>query len=247
MKGLVLAAGYGTRLYPLTLNRPKPLLDVGGRSILARLLEKLEEVESCDGVYIVTNAKFTDVITKWTKENKYRFPIEVINDKTMSNDDRLGAIGDMNLVLNEKQPNDDILIMAGDNLFEFDITNFISFAQEKKHLSIALFDVKNIELARKYGIVGLDDNSRVDSFQEKPDCPSSTLASTGIYYLPDNKISEFEEYMKTDNPKDAPGNFIKWMSETCGVYGYVFNEGWYDIGDTASLEKADIEYRKKGI
>ena len=247
MKGLILAAGYGTRLYPLTLDCPKPLLDVGGRSILARLLEKLEGVGSCDGAYIVTNAKFSDVIVEWTKKHKYRFPVDVINDMTISNDDRLGAIGDMDLVMSEKHIKDDVLIMAGDNLFEFDIMDFISFAREKKHLSIALFDVKNIELAKKYGIVSLSNDSKVVSFQEKPDLPASTLASTGIYYLPDEGISAFSEYMKTDNSKDAPGNFIKWMSETYGVYGYVFTEGWYDIGDTVSLAKADIEYREKGI
>ncbi|MBU0571770.1 MAG: nucleotidyltransferase family protein [Candidatus Omnitrophica bacterium] len=247
MKGLVLAAGYGTRLYPLTLDRPKPLLFVGGRSILSRLLEKLEGVESCDEVYIVTNAKFTDLIVKWSEEHKYRFAVDVINDMTTSNDDRLGAIGDMDLVFNKKHPKDDILIIAGDNLFEFDIMNFISFARERKHFSIALFDVKDIEFARKYGIVSLDNNGKVVGFQEKPAQPESTLASTGIYYLPDDKISAFAEYIKTENPKDAPGNFVKWMSETYGVYGYVFTEGWYDIGDKISLKKADMEYREKGI
>jgi len=247
MKGLILAAGYGTRLYPLTLDKPKPLLEVGGRTILARLIEKLEGVPSCDGVYVVTNAKFADVVEQWTHDHIYRFPVEVINDKTLSNDDRLGAIGDIDLVIKERSPKDDVLIVAGDNLFEFDITDFIMFAKNKNCFSIALFDINDKDFARKYGIVSLDDNGKVVDFQEKPSEPSSTLASTGIYYVPSDKMKAVSEYMKTGNSKDAPGNFVKWMSVNDEVYGYVFTEGWYDIGDKISLQKADTEYREKGI
>lgn len=246
MKGLILAAGYGTRLYPLTLDRPKPLLEVGGKSILERLLNKLEEVESCDEVYVVTNAKFHEVLEKWKDGHPCRFPVEVINDMTTTNENRLGAIGDINLVLEKKQPKADVLIMAGDNLFEFAISDFISFATEKDRLSVALFDVKDVALARRYGIVLLDQDKKVIDFQEKPEEPGSTLASTGIYYLPAAKLSAVAEYMKTGKSKDAPGNFVKWVSEKDEVFGYVFTEGWYDIGDKASLEKADIEYKKTG-
>ncbi len=247
MKGLILAAGYGTRLYPLTFDRPKPLLEVGGKSILERLLNKLEKVESCDGIFVVTNNKFHEIIHKWSLEHEYRFPVDTINDGTLTNEDRLGAIGDIDLVLETKHPQDDILIMAGDNLFEFNIMEFISFAGDKGHLSVALFDVKDMELARKYGIVSLDKDNMVVDFQEKPEEPKSTLAATGIYYLPAAKAPAFSEYMKTDLPKDAPGNFVKWMSVNDEVFGYVFTEGWYDIGDKRSLERADSEYRQNGI
>jgi len=247
MKGLILAAGYGTRLYPLTLDRPKPLLEVGGKTIMGRLLAKLEQVASCDEVYVVTNAKFFEVINKWKEDKTFGFPVNVINDLTVSNEDRLGAIGDINLVLREKRPGDDLLIMAGDNLFEFEIGDFITFAQEKGHLCIALFDVKDNVLARQYGIVSLDEGQKVVDFQEKPAEPRSTLASTGIYYLPAGKLQTFDEYMKTGNSKDAPGNFVKWMSENDKVYGFVFTDGWYDIGDKESLKNADMEYTRKGI
>ncbi len=247
MKGLILAAGYGTRLYPLTIDKPKPLLEVGGKPIMSRLMEKLEEVDSCNEVYVITNDRFYDVSCKWQGENSYKFPVDVINDGTKSNDDRLGAIGDIKLVLDEKQPKEDILIMAGDNLFEFDIMDFISFAEGKGRMCIALFDIKDIVLAEQYGIVALGEDNIVDEFQEKPVEPRSTLASTGIYYVPADKLYAYGEYMQTGNSKDAPGNFVKWMAENDGVYGYVFNEGWYDIGDTESLKKADEEYRSKGI
>jgi glucose-1-phosphate thymidylyltransferase len=245
MKGLILAAGYGTRLYPLTLDRPKPLIKVGGKPILERLLEKLESIESCDEVYVVTNDKFYNMVVSWLRDRSFSFSVKVINDRTKSNDDRLGAIGDIDLVLGKEKPKDDVLIMAGDNLFEFDIIDFVNFARKKKLLSVALYDVKSTELAKKYGIVILDSSDKISDFQEKPESPKSTLASTGIYYLPKGKLGMLDDYMKTDLVKDAPGNYIRWMTENDDVCGYVFTEGWYDIGDKNSLQKADLEYRER--
>ncbi|MFC1548787.1 nucleotidyltransferase family protein [Candidatus Omnitrophota bacterium] len=247
MKGLILAAGYGTRLYPLTLDRPKPLVKVGGVSILERLLRKLESIDSCDEVYIVTNDKFHDMLVRWVRGRTFSVELKVINDLTRSNEDRLGAIGDINLVMEKEKPQDDVLIIAGDNLFEFSIEEFVLFSKNKAKFSVALYDVKDRKLAQKYGIVLLDEDNKLAEFQEKPDKPKSTLASTGIYYMPKSTLSMMEEYMKTDLVKDAPGNFVKWISENDGVYGYVFTEGWYDIGDKVSLEKADIEYRKREL
>ena len=247
MKGLILAAGYGTRLYPLTLDRPKPLIKVGGQTILERLLHKFEQIESCDGVYIVTNAKFHGMLVKWVEAREFSVKIDIINDNTTSNEDRLGAIGDIDLVFKEKTPSDDILIVAGDNLFEFDIANFLGFVEEKSKIGVALFDVQDLALAKKYGIVSLDSDKKIDGFQEKPEEPKSTLASTGIYYIPKTRLTMVDDYMKTDLVKDTPGNFVKWVSENDEVFGYVFTEGWYDIGDKKSLEKADIEYREREL
>lgn len=247
MKGLILAAGYGTRLYPLTLDRPKPLVKVGGRTILDRLLRKFEGLKSCDEVYIVTNDRFYNMIAKWIRDRNFLVKVTVINDMTTSNETRLGAIGDINLVLEKENPQDDILIVAGDNLFEFDIEDFVSSAMDKNRFSVALFDVKDRKLAQKYGIVSLDADKKIDDFQEKPQEPKSTLASTGIYFLPKSKLSLLSDYMGTGMVKDAPGNFVKWSSERDEVYGYVFTEGWYDIGDKVSLERADIEYREKEL
>lgn len=245
MKGLILAAGYGTRLYPLTLDRPKPLVKVGGQTILERLLRKFEAIQDCDEVYVVTNDKFYEMLVKWAKTKTFSVEITVINDMTTSNETRLGAIGDINLVFEKAKPSDDVLIVAGDNLFEFDIKDFVSFAGDKGKFSVALYDVNDMKLAQKYGIVSLDDNMKVDAFEEKPAEPKSTLASTGIYYFPKDKLDMMADYMKTDLIKDQPGNFVKWVSEEDEVYGYVFSQGWYDIGDKVSLEKADIEYREK--
>ncbi len=247
MKALILAAGYGTRLYPLTLDRPKPLVKVGGKTILERLLRKIESIGSCDEVYIVTNDKFHNMVKEWIKGKSFTVKISVVNDLTTSNDDRLGAIGDIDLVLGRKNPNDDVLILAGDNLFEFSISDFLDKMKKAARVGVALYDVKDMKLAQKYGVVSLDGESFIKAFQEKPAVPESTLASTGIYFFPKNKLSMLSDYMKTAMVKDAPGNFVKWLSEKEKVYGYVFEQGWYDIGDKNSLEKADIEYREKEL
>ena len=247
MKALILAAGYGTRLYPLTLDRPKPLVKVGGKTILERLLRKLETIGSCNEVYIVTNDKFHAMVVKWMKGKSFSFEISVINDHTTSNEDRLGAIGDIDLVFDTKKPDEDVLIVAGDNLFEFSISDFLDKVKKADKFGVALYDVKDLKLAQKYGIVALDDDNFIKGFQEKPAVPESTLASTGIYYFPKDKLSLLDDYMKTASVKDAPGNFVKWLSEKEKVYGYVFEDGWYDIGDKNSLEKADIEYREKEL
>ncbi len=247
MKGLILAAGYGTRLYPLTLDRPKPLVKVGGVTILERLLRKIEGLKSCDKVYVITNAKFNDMLAKWIRDRSFLVEVKVINDMTTSNETRLGAIGDINLVLKTEKLQDDILIVAGDNLFEFNIGDFVAFAKSKGKFSVALYDVQDKKLAKKYGIVAIGGDNKIVQFQEKPDNPLSTLASTGIYYLPMANIPMVKEYMKTGLAQDAPGNFVKWISDEDEAYGCVFTEGWYDIGDKKSLEKADIEYRQKEL
>ena len=246
MVALILAAGYGTRLYPLTLNKPKALLEVGGKTILDRLVGAIGLIKECKKAFIVTNEKFYENLHKWAVSSRYSFEIEVINDATTSNETRLGAIGDINIVLEKEKINDDLLITGSDNLFDLDLRDFAKFGHKKRPFSsIALFDVGDKELAKKYGICNLDKDNKVIDFQEKPPSPKSTLAATALYYIPKEKVEKIREYMKTNLSKDAPGNLMKWLAKEDRLFGYVTKESWYDIGDKKSLKEADIEFTKK--
>lgn len=246
MTTIILAAGYGTRLYPLTLDKPKALLEVGGITILDRLIKKIDSIEECDKIFIVTNDKFHEDLEEWAEKSTFTVEIEVINDQTKSNQTRLGAIGDIDLVLKKKDIEDDLLISGSDNLFDFDLREFIKFGVENKpSSSIALFDVKSKEFARKYGICNLDKDSLVINFEEKPFSPKTTLAATALYFIPKEKVSIIFDYMKTDLSKDAPGNLMKWLAKVDKVFGYVLSGAWYDIGDIDSLKIADQEFRMR--
>lgn len=245
MTAIILAAGYGTRLYPLTLDKPKALLKVGGKSILERLITKIELVKSCKKIIIVTNEKFHKNFETWTESRRSSVKIEVINDKTKSNETRLGAIGDINLALENMASADDLLVTGSDNLFGEGLAGFVEFAERMKPFgSIALFDIKDKKMAVKYGICSLDKDLRVANFEEKPEHPKSTLAAAALYFIPKEKIEKISEYMKSDLPKDAPGNLMRWLAEVDRVYGYALQGGWYDIGDKESMEKADEEFKR---
>lgn len=247
MKILILAAGYAVRLQPLTLNTPKPLLPVGGRKMLDRIVDKAAVIKEADAIYVVSNSKFFRNFVEWQKGSAYRDKIFLIDDGTMTNETRLGAIRDIALAISEKSINDDLLVIAGDNLFEFDLAKFINFA--KKHadgVSVALYDIGDLEAAKKFGVVRVDSKGMVIEFEEKPQAPKSTLVSTGIYYFPGNKVSGISDYVKSESQKlDAPGYYMKWLSANDKVYGFSFKEKWCDIGDIASYNKADEEYKNK--
>jgi glucose-1-phosphate thymidylyltransferase len=246
MKIIILAAGYAVRLQPLTLNTPKPLLDIGGKKMLDRIFDKIGVIKGWDAAYIVTNARFFGNFDTWRVASKYKDRVTVINDGTMTNENRLGAIKDLEIVINGRAISDDVLVVAGDNLFDFDLGTFIDFAKARQDgVSVALYDVGSEELAMNYGIVKLDNDQRVVDFEEKPKEPKSTLASTGLYYFPKNKLSFIEKYVKMQNKLDAPGYFIGWLSKVDKVYGLRFLEDWYDIGSIESYKEADRKYTEK--
>lgn len=248
MKALVLAAGYAVRLQPLTLNTPKPLLEVGGKKMIDRILDKVGAVSEIDSVYVVSNHKFIKNFEEWAKATKLKTKISLIDDGTLTNETRLGAIRDMELSIKEKSIDDDLLVIAGDNLFDLELGKFLDFA--KKHsdgVSVALYDIGSLDVATKYGVVRIDNANKVLEFEEKPPKPKSTLVSTGIYYFPKDKVKEIVKYAGSEGAKlDAPGYYIKWLSANGMVYGFSFSQKWYDIGDIASYKKADEEYLKKG-
>ncbi|MDD3905289.1 MAG: nucleotidyltransferase family protein [Candidatus Omnitrophica bacterium] len=242
---IILAAGYSIRLHPLTLNTSKSLLQIGNKKMIDRILEKVLKIREVSSVYLITNSKFFKNFGDWLKESRHKNKIALICDGTTSNENRLGAIKDLEFVIREEAIKDDVLVVAGDNLFEFDLGKFLKFAAGKDGVSIAVHDIGDKELAKNFGVVKVDADGRVIDFEEKPAEPKSTLISTGIYYFPKDKVDFIDEYVKMQTKLDAPGYYIGWLSKRDKVYAFAFQEDWYDIGNMESYKKADSEYLNK--
>jgi glucose-1-phosphate thymidylyltransferase len=239
MKALILAAGYATRLRPLTDSLPKQLLPVGGRPMIDWILDKLREA-GIDGVHLVTNARFADQFERWAAGTGVR----VHDDGTSTNETRLGAIGDIRFVQERADLDDDLLVLAGDNLFDFSLSDYIAFWSAKDEASaVAVYDVGDPELAKKYGIVDVDEDDRLIGFVEKPDDPPSTLAATAAYLYARAHAALVATYLDEGNPPDQPGHLIGWLHRREPVYAYRIAGGWYDIGDADQLLEADNRLR----
>jgi len=241
MKALILAAGYATRLFPLTKKYPKPLLEVKGRPIIDYIIEKLELVSSINEIYIVTNSKFIIEFRKWAKTIKSSKRITLVDDLTRNNQDRLGAIGDIGFVMKKKKIREDLLVIGGDNLFNGSLQGFLTAA--KKNIapaSLGLYRLKRKNDARRYGVVKLDKLSRVVSFQEKPKQPQSNLVAMCLYYISKKYLNLLSVYMQDGKRSaDATGSYIAWLKDQVPVYGYVFRGAWFDIGDYKNLNTAE--------
>ena len=220
MDAIILAAGYGTRLHPLTLDKPKPLLDVAGKPIIEHIIDKLEQVDIISKIYIVTNNKFEQNFIGWLRNFNAKKFIEIINDGTKSNEDRLGALGDLYYTIKEKTIDNDIILIAGDNLFEMSLKEVVSAFKNVNNNVVVLHDVKDTELAKNYGVADVKDNIVVD-FQEKPENPKSTLISTGIYLFPKRTIPLIKKYVDKGNNPDKSGSFIEWLYKMDKVYACV--------------------------
>jgi glucose-1-phosphate thymidylyltransferase len=240
MNAIILAAGYATRLRPLTDTWAKELLPVGGRPIIDRIIDGLSAVDAIDGVHVVTNARKADAFRAWAQGRD----VIVHDDGTTSNEDRLGAIGDMQFVIDQAGLDDDLLVIAGDNLFEFSLPDFVSFWRGKgKASAVAVRDVGSLELAAQYGIVALGDGGRVTEFVEKPADPPSTLAATATYLFHRDHAALIGGYLAAGEPADQPGRFVAWLQQREPVYGWVFDTTWYDIGNHEQLLEADNRMR----
>jgi glucose-1-phosphate thymidylyltransferase len=241
VKAIVLAAGYATRLYPLTKTAPKPLLPVGGRPMLDHLLDRIREVEEVDATHVVTNHKFAAAFTEWASNRD----VVVHDDGTTSEDDRLGAIGDIAFVVERAGlEHDDLLVIAGDNLFDYSLASYVEWWKGKGEASaVVLYDVGDLELVKQYSNVEVDDDGRLVSFVEKPEQPASTLVATASYLYHRAHVPLLRRYLDEGNPSDHPGRLVGWLVPRVPVYGYTAGGEWRDIGDAGQLLEADNRFR----
>ena len=246
MNIILLCAGYATRLRPLTDHCPKPLLPIADRPMINYVMDKVGQIQKRRQIFLVSNAKFFDSFAAWKKDHYASEPIEILNDGSTTNENRLGAVRDIAFVLKGKKIGGGCLIIAGDNYFDFDLAKFTAFAHARRpHATLAVYDVKDLTLAKKYGLVTHDPSFRITAFQEKPAEPKTTLASTGVYFFPEESLRFFEVYLKDHQNPDAPGHYIEWLATHAQVFAFPFSGTWYDIGDLESYRKVEEEIRRR--
>lgn len=247
MKAIILAAGYATRLRPLTETIAKPLLPVGGRPMIDYIYDKIAEVPGVDAVHVVTNHKFAESFKQWANQHTGKLPIQEHDDGTLSNEDRLGAIGDIKFTVDRAGlAGDDLLIIAGDNLFDFSLAEYVQFWRGKGDGScIALYECPDMELVKQYSIVELDANDRVTSFVEKPGNPTTNTVGIATYIYHRDHVPLIQTYLDEGNSPDQPGKFIAWLHKRVPVYGYRFTGEWLDIGNKQQLLEADNRLRER--
>lgn len=242
MKVIILAAGYATRLYPLTLTTPKPLLPVAGKPMIDHVLDNLAAIEGIDRVIVVTNAKFASHFQAWAdnyRAKKVKLEFTVVNDGSTDDSNKLGAIGDINYVLTKEQVDDDIIVVAGDNLFSEKLAAFGRFCREQNTPVLALYDVGDLDQIKKYNSISVDGNGKITYFEEKPKNPTSTLTGIALYFYPRQTLPMIRQYIAEGNNPDQPGRLVQWLYSRTPVYSWRVPGIWFDIGSKETLEDAN--------
>lgn len=238
MKSVILAAGYATRLYPLTKDVPKPLLDVGGRTILDRLVDKIDDTGIIDEIIVVSNAKFFSRFEAWSGQRRFSGDISILNDGSTGNRNRLGAVADLRYAVKARNLREDTMVLAGDNLFDFSLSEFTNFFFDRKTDCITAHRLHDDEKLRRTGVVEVDDAWRVVSFEEKPLRPKSSLAVPPFYIYRGDTLPLLDAYLEEGRDPDAPGNFIPWLLQRKTVSAYFFQGRRFDIGNMDTYRAA---------
>lgn len=242
MKGIILAAGYATRLYPLTKDFPKALLTIGGRAIMDYICDELDTIDEIDEILVVSNHKFIDHFLSWVEKRSGVKKIEIVDDGSTSEENRLGAIGDIVYVLDSENVQEDVLIIAGDNFFTYSLKGFYDYYKKVRSDCIAVCEIDSIEDLRRMGVVQLDQEGRVADFVEKPENPASNIAVYASYIYCRDTLPLFHTYLQEGNKPDAPGYFPAWLYKRKSIYAYSFEGECYDIGTHESLAEVRRRY-----
>ncbi|CAN5409863.1 N/A [soil metagenome] len=242
MNVLILAAGYATRLYPLTLTKAKPLLEVAGKPMIEWVLDNLAPIPDLGTIYVVTNDKFAKDFQTWADgyaQAHAKVSFKIVNDGSKDDSDKLGAIGDIRFVLTQEDlAGEPMIVVAGDNLFSEPLADFAAQAQGSA-ATLATYDVGDLEAMKKYSSIQTDAEGVITHFEEKPAEPESTITGIALYYFAPETLELFTTYIAAGNNPDQPGRFIQWLYTRRPVRTYQIKGTWYDIGSKETLEEAN--------
>ena len=244
MKAIILAAGYATRLYPLTLNQPKALLPIAGKPIIDYIVDEIETIEAVDELIVISNEKFFPHFSEWSNARSSRLKITVLNDKTTDDSNKLGAVGDMRFAIETLGIDDEILVMAGDNIFTFKLKDFYDEYITKGADMILVKEINEVEELRRMANVITDENGKVTDMEEKPQNPKSNIAAFASYIYKKDTVKMIKQYLDEGNNPDAPGFFPSWLHKRRDVYAYKFEGECYDIGTPKSYKEVDEIFSK---
>jgi len=243
LKALVLAGGFAKRMWPITLEVAKPLLEVAGKPVLDYLIDKLLGLKELDGIVLTINKRFEEQFKAWLDARKLG-NVEFIVEEATREEEKLGAVAGIANAL-PRIENHDCLIIAGDNIFDFTLQPFIQRFKELHKPLIGLYDVGSLEKAKHYAIVEVDESWRIKKMVEKPPQPWTTLIAICVYALPNQTLQLVKKYLASGGSPDAPGRFIAWLTQQTTVYGHLFKGTWFDIGDPESYQQADQHFKLK--
>lgn len=241
MKCLILAAGYATRLYPLTENFPKPLLKVGAKTILDWLVDDIDEAGLVDEYVVISNHKYAHHFEDWAKTKKQK--ITVVDDGTSTNETRLGAVKDIQFAIDAKKLDADMLVIAGDNVLDFSLTKFVRYAKEKNTSCIMRYYEPEQKKLTKCGVVCINENDKILNMEEKPAVPKSNWCCPPFYYYTREDAQLIQKGINSGCGTDAPGSYIAWLCTQIEVHAMEMPGSRYDIGNLESYEKVQKEYR----
>ena len=245
MKNIVIAAGYATRLGELTKNFPKPLLKIGDSTILGRMLDDIDTIPEIDEHIIITNHKFAHIFEEWAKELHYTKPITIVDDGTETNDTRLGAVCDLLYAMDKLNIDDDMLVVAADNILFFSFKEFVDFAKQKGSSCIMCHEQPSIEKLQRTGVVVLDENNKVLNMEEKPQEPKSHWAVPPFYIYVKQDLDKVRNSVENGCGKDAPGNLAHYMVDNTTMHAWPMSAGRFDIGSLDTYYEACQKYGVK--
>jgi glucose-1-phosphate thymidylyltransferase len=238
MKNIVIAAGYATRLGELTRNFPKPLLKIGESTILGRMLDDIDSIPEIDEHIIITNHKFAPIFEEWEAELHYTKPVTIVDDGTETNETRLGAVCDLLYAMDKLSVDDDMLVVAADNILFFSFQEFVDFAKAKGTSCIMCHEQPSIEKLQRTGVVELDENMKVLGMEEKPQVPKSQWAVPPFYIYMKKDLDLVRHSVENGCGKDAPGNLAHYMVENTEMHAWEMSAGRFDIGSLDTYKEA---------